>query len=262
MSKSNQLTRTCSSCGIQKPLSAFLHLGGTQGTTYGTVCSDCRRDVIAPKLPALKDRDDSTSTSAGFRIGAKAKISAEMEKKRLSLDKKESNLIEVRKREYLKIETEINTEQKEKAEKEHRRFYLDTKKQSFLTGTKTAPLNKLPLATQTAEIKGPGRSADEKTRQLESKKLEEIIDNELKLTTIDLTLPFADPQVSEIRHHSSLFIQFKQWLGGGSPIGKASALQALEKLYTDRSRPEHEKKDPLIEYIDKTWGPSSSSRRR
>jgi len=118
MDKSSQLTRICSSCGVQKPLSAFLQLGGTQGTTYGTICSDCRRSVLAPKQPPSQKEGDE-STKSGFRIGAKAKITADLEKKRQFQDLKESHQIEKRRREELKEKTEVTKEIKEKAEKDH-----------------------------------------------------------------------------------------------------------------------------------------------
>ncbi len=266
MNKPGQLTRVCSSCGVQKPLSAFLQLSSGQGTTYGTVCADCRRTVIEPKQPkTTKDSGDtgdsnSSSTSFRFRLDAKAKITAELEKKRISQHIKDEYEEETKKRDLDKVEKEVQTEHKEKEAKDHRKFYIETKKQGFLADTKKSVAIKQTTRYRETLDKKTSQQVDERTRAIEAKELEDEIEQELHLTTVDLANQFYDPQFAEIRHHSSLFVQFKQWLGSSSPLGRANAIKAMEMLQkkeqinTDNKS---QNNDPLTEFIEKKWSPSS-----
>ena len=79
MTNLKKLTRTCSACGIEKPLSAFLQISGTQGTLYGAICATCRSAGITGKKPTTSLDEGTTSASSGSRIGVKEKVFIEKE---------------------------------------------------------------------------------------------------------------------------------------------------------------------------------------
>lgn len=276
MDKLNQLTRVCSSCGIKKPLSAFLHLGG-QGTTYGAICSDCRRAGLGKPVASKEDKEKET-TSSGFRIGAKQKVFSDLQKQRQFQDLKETYRKDFLKRENFKSEKLFNTESIQKAEKQHRKFYIEAKKQGFLAGSKT-PESKQKQVAEKAKVQfHEERAQQEKTAHVtETKRREDLFDYTLKMTTVDFTVPYLDPQFTEIRYHNPVFLRFKQWLGSSAPMAKQSILKALEKMYnkdsnqvkqelhgkTSKEKVSKElgkEKDVLLEYIDKTWGVTSRKR--
>src|SRR3990167_11420340 len=83
MANSNQptLSKTCAACGLQKPLSAFLQLTDA-GTSYGNICSTCRKagaDIKKPKTEA----EDSTTSVSGHKIDTKTKIHGDIDKKQI-----------------------------------------------------------------------------------------------------------------------------------------------------------------------------------
>jgi hypothetical protein len=276
MTNPNQLTRVCTSCGIKKPLAAFLQLSENQGTTYGAICSDCRRTSARLKQQSdTKDaKDTEGQTSSDFRIGARAKITADREKQRQRETIVERYEDESKKKLELNTEKLSQSEIKQKLEKQHK-VYIDAKKRGFLSST-----NKKTIADKQTfdRQKTTGHLVDqhhtEQTNLAEAKKTE-ALQHELKLTTIDLTLPFLDPQFSEIRHQSKVFLQFKQWLGAGAPMAKVSVMKALERIYnqsqtklnkftiSDKKNIDQKRdtQSPLVEYVEKQIGPSSSRKR-
>ena len=119
-----KLTRVCASCGIEKPISAFLQLTGAHGTTYGAVCATCRsRDARKAKTPAPKD--ESSSSTSGHRIGAKQKAFIDKELYRQLKEFQESDKKERNKKEELTKEKFEKVSTKEKAEKLHRKTYIE-----------------------------------------------------------------------------------------------------------------------------------------
>ena len=79
MSKPNlSLTKTCSSCGQQKPLSAFLQLAGAKGSMYGNICASCRKTVATQ---GHKETDEGTTRKADHRIGSEEKVHGDIKKK-------------------------------------------------------------------------------------------------------------------------------------------------------------------------------------
>jgi hypothetical protein len=268
-----QLTRVCASCGIKKPLPAFLQLSSARGTSYGAICSECRRTVIKPKQPLVKKEDKAKdaeghgSSSTGFRIGAKAKITAELEKRRQRQNLNDLYEKTSKKRTEIRGEKLSQLDIKQKLEKQHKTF-IDNKKRGFLSDTaKKTSVSKHHVAQKARQRSGLPL-LDKHAHEAE--KREALAQHELKLTTIDLTLPFRDPQFSEIRHQSSVFLQFKQWLGSGAPMAKASVLKALERIYNNSQLNANNKTDKkhnketqnvLREYVDKQF-PHSSTRKR
>src|SRR5690349_18583867 len=74
-------TRVCASCGIEKPLAAFLQLSEKHGTVYGNICVTCRSEGKTLKKED-KTEDERTTNPTGARIGAKEKIYADEDNKR------------------------------------------------------------------------------------------------------------------------------------------------------------------------------------
>lgn len=72
------LTKTCTSCGQQKPLSAFLQFAGTLGATYGSICASCRKTESQVKP---KDIEESTRSSTGAIIDSKLKVKDAQDKR-------------------------------------------------------------------------------------------------------------------------------------------------------------------------------------
>ena len=266
MNKPNQLERTCTACGIKKPLSAFLQLGGAQGTSYGSICADCRRTM--PKAKDLaKDSEERSSSSSRLRIGAQQKIAAESEKKQQNKDKKEIDLVEERTRDELKNEKLSRTETKLKAEKDHR-FYLETKRGGFLSGvanktssTKTEQVFQQTNSNNIETAKTTEAHNDQTQKRDTASQLEQ------KLTTIDLTLPFSIPKAA---HNSAGFLRFKQWLGASAPISKDGIIKNLEKIYNKAAAEQtlqqkqgkgNNRPDPFLELVEKSTGPSSGKKR-
>src|SRR5689334_3391181 len=64
-------TRICSSCGQRKSLSAFLQLDEKNGTTYGTLCSTCRKTQANE---TEKESDDSITERLTLKIDTKARV--------------------------------------------------------------------------------------------------------------------------------------------------------------------------------------------
>lgn len=284
MDKPDRLKRVCSSCGEPKPLSAFLHLTGTQGTTYGNICSDCRR-MVRPKKASTEAEDRSTTTS-GVRIGGKEKVVIHADRQRHRQGLQDLYKAEVKKRELLKNEKETLAERKLKDEKKHR-YFMETKKRDFLGGAAKKLDTKKSTAgsqTTTPEQKAIIARIGEKARNItDVKQLETMIAEELRNTTVDLSQIFLDPQFSDLRHNNPMINNYIQWLGTGASFARARILKALEqfetpapaakKQFIDGKRSFLEKnkneaqtkkekeRDPLSDYIDKTWNPSSTRRR-
>src|ERR1700722_17983588 len=83
----NQLSKTCVSCGLQKPLTAFLQISGPEGSSYGNVCSTCRGSGLGRKIVIPAVEEEHSTSSTGLKIDAKAKQQIEREKKRKSEEK-------------------------------------------------------------------------------------------------------------------------------------------------------------------------------
>jgi len=218
-------TKICSSCGLQKPLSAFLQLTGPQGRTYGSICSSCRKANI-DKQQSNESIDSATSTS-GHKIDAKAKVHSDIEKKKQYQNVEElyqedrKSAEERQSQKVLKVKTIITNEQK------HRTDYL--RKPSFLDNMS---INKqLAVDPSSPEI----REAQEKQ--------------------IDLTVPlFLD--IPGKRKFDSEFNKVIAWFGdSGAPIAK-QAMLALQNA----KRKENVNKKPN-EPVEKPLGPQPARRK-
>lgn len=153
MSDAKTLLKTCSSCGKQKPLAAFLQLSGTEGASYGNVCATCRGSHIHKK--AITEKDESTRSSSGLHVDSKTKVKSESDKRHHRLE------IEERYHEDREEQAEEAFQQLEKKhiksekEKDHRKNYIE--KQSFLKTSKTpaaptSPANVHEVAAKERDI--------------------------------------------------------------------------------------------------------------
>ena len=264
MEKQRPLNRTCLSCGLEKPLAAFLQISGTQGTVYGNICSTCRSTGAKSKtiVPKTDIDDEEGSESSGYRIDNKMKVQEEIERKRLDKKTKELDQLERRALEDSLNKKTDRKDAKEKGEKEHRKD-IDTKKQKgFLsTQTGTKPNNQSAIDRATHQERGFIQSHQE---IIENQNQESAIKEEIRNTTIDLSQEFRDPQFGEsgLRFQSEIFRAFRARLGPGANINAKIRDMFIKKENKagDSNEPIKEK-DPLNEYADKNWNPSGSPKR-
>ena len=73
MEKINSPTKTCSSCGLKKPLSAFIQVSGPQGRHYGNICATCRSKDAKDK-GSSSPFDEVSDLKLKLRIGAKERV--------------------------------------------------------------------------------------------------------------------------------------------------------------------------------------------
>jgi hypothetical protein len=127
MDKSTTLMKTCNSCGLQKPLTAFLEVAGPEGTTYGNICASCRKAHI-DKLAKPKEPEDSTTSNTGLRIDNKSKVQEEKEKKEFYKQIEEDYVDEREKLSEKQVKQEnkkLNIAAEEKKHREEKRSFLD-----------------------------------------------------------------------------------------------------------------------------------------
>lgn len=270
MDKPDQLTRICSACGVKKSLSAFLHIGGIQGTTYGTICSECRR-TGAKSSPKNIESGERSSSSSGVRIGSQQKVALDTEKKQLQKNLKESQHKEEQTKDEVKSEKELRDELKLKAEKDHRKFYIEPKRQGFLTRSTQTVLSKIENAKKLDRDRVQVKQTEELDRQVEEKKVDETISLNLQLNTmINVALPFLPALFHQKRFQSPLFRQYLRWLGENAPIARTLLTKNLDQLYKKVSETENMKpsdklhqsakkieKNSLLDMIDQALKPSS-----
>ncbi len=258
MAKREHLTRICTACGMEKPLSAFLQISGAQGTTYGSICSTCRGTGAKEKSTVPVREEEQSSTSSGIRIGTKQKVELEKQKKREYDELKQQYIEEDKKRDQITIEKVATTEQKEKAEKEHRQT-IEAKKQGFLSyQTKKPPLSAQSLVGQKREDRSLLNvpAADEIQQVLELRKVEEAIKSEIKNTTLDLGsgAPVLDQQHNVFSRENPFFKQFIDWLGN-APIART-----MDQFYKKQISQKESLKEKPHELAEKKIHPSSRKR--
>lgn len=125
MTKNPTLTKICSSCGFERPLTAFLQVAGPKGTLYGNICASCRSGKIEKKVQ-LTEAEEGTRSSSGLKIDEKTKKKTDQLKKE---HKKEADEKYVKEREKTTEDTKLKTEKidkKLKSEKTHRETFLQS----------------------------------------------------------------------------------------------------------------------------------------
>lgn len=224
------LMKTCSICGLQKPLSAFLIITEEEGTTYGNICAACRK----AQRKAIPENDESTTSTTGRTIDSKAKAHGDIDKKQ----------------QHDKTEEQYHEERDKTAEKETKRtekiiITTEEKKQRDLQKGKQSFLERHRTTQQATEVFG-GEAQTAKEKQ------------------INLAAPVLDTHHGlKEKHKGVMFNQFKSWLGGSAPIGghAPGSHAGGEKTQTKKNQ-EEKNKDPLIDYIDEHWTPGSGPKRR
>lgn len=233
MEKRDQLTRTCTVCGLQKPLSAFLQITA-KGTTYGAICASCRNKSAKSNIKTLDDERSST-TNAGARIGAKERTEIEREKQRLKKETKDSNLKEARQNELLETDKLDRADKLEKAEKSHRGEIEEKKKRGFLNYQSIKqPASTQSLIGQKIEDRTFAAKAhfNERQQTIEAKKVEDAIKQELRINSVDLS---GTPHHSMTSANNPTFRAFLTWLGSSAPI-----VRAMDQMFS-KSAPLAEK---------------------
>lgn len=259
MEKQNRLTRHCNACGIEKPLSAFLQVSGAQGTSYGDICSTCRS--LPPKEKPASIEEEPDNTDSGFRIGGKERVRVEKEQVRQFKDTKEKQTQDTKRREKITLTKFEEQDTKGKTEKEHRETYLD-RKRDYLDYKTKKPIVSQQSIIQRKIVEGNiTTQTTERQQVIEAKKVQDAIREEIKLTTVDFTAPLQTGQAGEVRFHNPIFQNFKNWLGSSAPISKAMDQLNQKNLGKENATEKKlDQKDPIIDYIEKTW--SSTSRKR
>lgn len=228
MSKINTLSKTCVSCGLEKPLSAFLVMSGTKGTTYGNICASCRKTIPNKNKPHQKDTEESISGGSGFKIDSKARVKAELDK-RQEFKRVDELYHEDRDKDATEQSVKIEKGQIiKKDEKKHRQAYLE--KRSFLD-KKT---DRTPSQQQVTNA------------QIEQQL---NVDNPLSNTRIGV----------EEKYKGETFNRFKAWLGKSSPIVQA-AERASQKPSEKSTTKGKNEKEVLKDYINEAFKPGSKRR--
>lgn len=209
--KQPNLTKTCSSCGQQKSLSAFLQMSGTKhGTAYGNICADCRKTAKEMASKRKKtEAEGSTTSETGHRINSKTKVH-ESQTRREEHERSEEEYHEER-----DIDETVEDKKLEKRKdiKSKERKHRET----FLNQARKQPA-------------GYDKKAADKFAAAEEKYGQELVNEEIaeqahsthethKKTKHDFRVTFHGQQIAgQIRFSGQIFQQFRQWLGNSAPI--------------------------------------------
>lgn len=237
-----KLIKICSSCGEKKPLSAFLQLTTTEGTTYGNICTDCRKSGLDK---SKKEQEESTRGDTGFKIDTKARVAGEIDKKKAKQQTEELYHEEREKKEETSTQKKEQTKHIAAREKEHRSW-----KNAFIS---TAIKSKNQMDVSPPDVTQKAEQATIQQTREEAVKTQ-AVKEEQQLKTIDTSLgSFLPSQTGfQQKYQSIAWQQFKTLLGASAPINRVLDAAAKKNETTKEN-----KKESLTDYIEKTWGPSS-----
>lgn len=229
-------TKTCSSCGLEKPLSAFLELSGDHAGTYGNVCGTCRKTSMDKMKP--KDAEGSSRSGTGRKVDSKTKIASDIDKQE-SLQREEEEYHEERdENEIIETEETQKKDLRQVEQRKHRESFLD--KRSYLTDKKKTDDASKTHAAQQEEVRD-NQNVSDNTR------------TEQKKTEIDFTGPVLDTYIPGKEKFKGLSIrQFATWVGKGSAIGRT-----LNSTQAPTQANPQDKDQTLSEKIEQTWKPGS-----
>lgn len=230
MKKPADLNRTCLTCGLDKPLAAFLQLSGAQGTVYGNVCSDCRSIGARNKNAILPQEEESQRGGSGLRIDAKTKIQQDIERKQHEKKLTELDIGEKNRDEKLLFEKIEKKDLKEKSEKDHRTTFIESKKQQGFLGIRT---------TQPVQ-----------PTNIEQAKLEASIEQENQLKNIDFNN--IDPQTAGLKVQSVNFKFLESFLGESANFRTTKRITNAKPENKNQPGPQ---KDDFTNYAEKTFTP-------
>ncbi|MBX3709865.1 MAG: hypothetical protein KIT56_04715 [Gammaproteobacteria bacterium] len=225
-SPNKSLTKTCNSCGLQKPMSAFLQFTGSQGATYGNICAACRKSNNET-LDSPKEPEESTTSTTGVKIDAKTKVKGEIDKREYQKQIEEQYFEDREKQDEKLIKAIQKTQHLAKDEEKHRKNFLE--KHSFLDNSKK------PQSTSSSSVFG---GEDHKIKE---GKLD------FAAGPVEYTRVAGQIKLTQ----SPIYQAFKNWLGN-API-----VSAAEKAAKQQKNASAEKKElsAFNEYINKNYGP-------
>jgi hypothetical protein len=246
------LLKTCSVCGLQKPLSAFLQLSDKGGLTYGHICGHCR---LAGKGPTdeISSDDGMHTEELELKLDAKEKIQSDLERE---LRHEEKEALEQEEREAKDKETYLHKKhelKKAQQERKHRESFLQRRAANSAPDGKAAgkqgdlaKINKAAAANQKFAIAEEKKSkvdyqfqTGDNMRQgsLEkykwgefNRRFKAMIGNPLGLQ--------GNPQKVTQKNPQQTFDQMKNWLGATAAPNKTAAfVKNVEKLKLPGSKP-------------------------
>jgi hypothetical protein len=230
------LLKTCQSCGLQKPLTAFLQLS-QEGTEYGNICADCRKKAAEKELK--KERDKSGGQS-GLKIDSKA---------RLTIEKLHHDHI---------AETTLSKEEgRDKIRDEEKQLKQKQEKQEEQKKVTTSLFNKKNLVFNTPPPPPPPTNVAQQGQQ--PYRALTATERTLLQTVITLSQDGA-------RHGTQLIFTMESLkyliglLRGSAPLAQAYAPFRNQRASTfaqPKTKEQASHTDALIDHIEKTWGPSS-----
>ena len=199
------LAKTCTNCGQIKPLSAFLQMSA-QGTSYGSICADCRKAGVDKKETVQKDSDEGTAKTSGLKV---SKLTADI------ANEEHFGKIEEEYHKEREVTAEQNTEQLEKREKiakderKHRLNFLE--KSAFLNATKTedkrTQVKEAAIETVAKETQATQQNQNVETAAKAKEQQE----------SINLAAPVVQT-TDQMKFRSVIFKQFKDRIGVSAAI--------------------------------------------
>lgn len=279
MNKPGYPTKTCSSCGQRKPLSAFLQLASPDA--YGNICSDCRKASIDDSETESREQDESTRSTTGAKLDAKAKVQTTADKREFSKQVDENYHEERGKTEELNIDRLEKTSQTATHERKHRESQEKRKTQESEEKPTTEPASVYGGEAQKAEA-GEVKLATgpiEHTRVAGQAKIHSSFyqmhltrlgasapqnqNRENKVTpaaapVAPVTTTVSNTSKETVKNASkenepaktaSLLPAFKNWLG------KTAVVATAEKVATQETNKATPASDPASEYIHRNMGP-------
>jgi|GEM_PF-2208718 len=261
---STMLTKTCSVCGLQKPLSAFLQMEDKQGASYGSVCSSCRHEQKNKIAPS---KDETTTTSSSITIDSKAKVKLD-EAKENHFEQVETEYHEERdKNQIIDSKETQKTEQIQKDERKHREHFLS--RRALFSTDKTTNNQRASESRQFVEQAGKEAAATEKTAQQEKSTLDDKKEKDINLDNS------TDTQIGKIKLTEG--VAFKTFITretnsaisrifnkqpaqpvSGQSSSLSSTWQQPAKQNKDQSKPsEANKNESPSEFAERKWGPRS-----
>jgi hypothetical protein len=231
---SSSFTKICASCGLEKPLSAFLELSGDAAGTYGNICGTCRKSHIE-NLKSKDAAEGSSRTETGHKIDSKVKVAKDIDKKQTAERIEEEYHEERDENELIESDELEKKDTKQSVERKHRETFLDRRR---------VPTD----AHKTNDSTKTHVTAQEETRERQNTQTH--FRDESKKTEIDLTSPVIDTYIPGKKKFEGVAIRaFANW-ARGSAIGNR-----LGNKQPDANNPNQGKDLTLSEHIEKKWGP-------
>jgi hypothetical protein len=233
MNKFPSFTKTCSNCGLEKPLSAFLKFGGTQEGIYGSICSTCRKTLKDKE--ASQDSDDGTKIKHDYKIDTKVKVAEDIDKKEKFKKVEE----EYHKERDVDEEQEVKKEEKKqtvaKDEKKHREEFIKPKEKTSIFDNRE---------NRRAQGQSAGVLPDEKVFGGQQQVAEE---STVRLDeTIDMRAKFT---------HSTNFQYLKSWLGADARlVHQAERSKILDAKKRTEKGAAPKESESISESLNRTFG--------